>query len=327
MLILWILVFVVSLAVLVKGADWLILSSEKIGLSLGLSHFIVGVTIVAVGTSLPELVSSLAAVIRGLADVPVANAVGSNIANILLIIGFCALIGKKLVVTKNLIDIDLPLLAIGTVLVLGIVWDRQVTLGESILMIATYGVYSLYSILHKYTDEEVEDCLTGENSKSEIACEKKKKSRPKISWKDFIVLILGLFGLVFGSKYLIDSLVNLSSILNIATGVIAITAVAVGTSLPELIVSAKAAFQGKSELALGNIFGSNIFNAFMVIGIPGLFKHLEIDNQTFLIGVPTMALATLIFVISGISRRIHMWEGMFFISIYILFVAKLFNWF
>lgn len=323
MLIVWIIVFVVSLAVLVKGADWLIASSEKIGLSLGLSHFIIGVTIVAVGTSLPELVSSLAATLKGLTDVPVANAVGSNIANILLIVGFAALFGKKLVVTKNLIDIDLPLLAIGTVLLLGVVWDRQVTFGEALLLVVTYGVYSLYSILHKDVDEHDPT----KPKKEEVISEKKKSARPKLKAKDFILLIVGTICLVFGAKYLVESLVNLSSILNIATGVIAITAVAIGTSLPELIVSIRAALQKKSEIALGNIFGSNIFNAFMVVGIPGLFKGLEVDNQTFLVGVPTMALATLLFVISGISKRIHMWEGLFFIAIYILFIAKIFGWF
>ena len=115
--------------------------------------------------------------------------------------------------------------------------------------------------------------------------------------------------------------------LNLATGVIAISAVAIGTSLPELIVSIKAALQKKSEVALGNIFGSNIFNALVVIGLPGLFKTLDVDEKTFTIGLPTMAVTTLLFVISGISKRIHMWEGAFFLSVYILFIVKLFGWF
>ena len=132
---------------------------------------------------------------------------------------------------------------------------------------------------------------------------------------------------MFGAKYLIDAVIHLSATLNIATGVIGITAVAVGTSLPELLVSIKAALQSKSEVALGNIFGSNVFNALVVIGLPGLFTTLPLDEQTFLIGVPTMALATLLFVISGISRRIHRWEGAFFIALYILFMGKLFNLF
>ncbi len=331
MLILWIIVFIVSLAVLVKGADWLIASAEKIGLALGLSPFIVGVTIVGVGTSFPELISSFAAVAKGVTDVVAANAIGSNIANILLIVGVSAIIGRRLVVTKSLIDLDLPLLAIGTVLLLGIVWDKQITFGESLLMVITYSIYLLYTVLHKDTEdtEEISEMLPSrQEQRKHIAVHKKKEfTRPKLVVKDFIFLIVGIIGLVFGAKYLIDALINLSTILNIATGVIAITAVAVGTSLPELLVSAKAAFQKKSEVALGNIFGSNVFNALAVIGLPGLFKTLSVDSQTFAIGVPTMSLATLLFIISGISRRIHMWEGAFYLSIYILFITKLFNWF
>jgi cation:H+ antiporter len=242
-----------------------------------------------------------------------------------------AIIGKKLVVTKSLIDIDLPLLAISTVLLLGIVADQKITFGESLLLVLAYGVYLFYTIFHKDTEDtpELAEVLPSrQERRSQIKVEKQESFvKPKITLKDIVFLIAGIGGLILGSKYLIDSLVNLSEMLNIATGVIAITAVAIGTSLPELLVSAKAAFQKKSEIALGNIFGSNVFNALVVIGIPGLFKTLSVDSQTFLIGVPVMASATLLFVISGISRRIHMWEGAFYLSIYVLFIAKLFNWF
>ncbi|MDP2668661.1 MAG: calcium/sodium antiporter [bacterium] len=331
MVIFWVIVFIISLAVLVKGADWLITSAEKIGLALGLSPFIVGVTIVGVGTSFPELISSFVAVFKGVPDVVAANAIGSNIANILLIVGVSAVIGRRLIVTKSLIDLDLPLLAISTVLLLGIVWDKQITFGESILMLVTYGIYLLYTVLHKDTEDtsEVAELLPSRQERRKHITAHKKEGfiRPKLVAKDFILLVVGILGLVFGAKYLIDALVNLSAMLNIATGVIAITAVAVGTSLPELLVSVKAALQKKSEIALGNIFGSNVFNALVVMGLPGLFRVLPVDNQIFTIGVPTMALATLLFVISGISRRIHMWEGAFYLSVYVLFIAKLFNWF
>ena len=315
MLILWIIVFIVALAVMVKGADWLISSAEKIGLSLGLSPFIIGVTIVGVGTSLPELVSSSVAAWQGLPEVVAANAVGSNIANIFLIIGFAAVLGRKLFVSKNLIDIDLPLLAISTALLLGVLWDREVTLGESLLLLVSYGIYFSYTIFHKETD----------GLEKEIG--KNISSRPGLVWQDILMLGAGLMGLIFGAKYLIAALVNLSNILNIGAGVIAITAVALGTSLPELLVSAKAAISNKPEVALGNIFGSNVFNALVVVGLPGLFWRLPVDEQTFLIGLPTMAMATLLFVISGISRRIYIWEGSFYLALYILFTAKLFGWF
>ncbi|MCA9391248.1 MAG: calcium/sodium antiporter [Candidatus Magasanikbacteria bacterium] len=313
MILLWSLVFIVSMAVLVKGADWLIASAEKIGLSMGLSPFIVGVTIVGMGTSFPELISSLAATTRGVTDVVVANAIGSNIANILLVVGLSAVFSKKLNVTKSLIDIDLPLLAISAVLLMGVVWDQRVTFGESIILLCSYGIYALYTMNHSDHDED--EKIT------------KKSARPKVTSKDFILLVLGVAALSLGAKYLVDALIQLSSLLNIGTGVIAITAVAVGTSLPELLVSIKAALQKKPEVALGNVFGSNVFNALVVVGIPGLIKTLEVDSQTYMIGLPTMAIATLLFVISGISQRIYRWEGGLYLMLYILFTAKLFQWF
>ena len=198
-------------------------------------------------------------------------------------------------------------------------------------MLAAYFVYLLYTIFYKDDEEldrELEKLPSRQSRRKNILRIKTQNSlRPKLVFKDFFLLTVGIISLAFGAKYLIDSLINLSAILNVGVGVIAITAVAVGTSLPELLVSVKAAWQKKSEIALGNIFGSNVFNALVVVGLPGLFGVLSIDSQTFLIGLPTMALATLLFVISGISRRIHLWEGAFYLSIYVLFIAKLFNWF
>ncbi len=314
MLLFWIIVFLVALAALVKGADWLIASAEKIGLALGLSPFVVGVTIVGVGTSFPELISSFAAAWRGVPEVVVANAVGSNIANILLIVGISAVVGRKLVVAKDLIDLDLPLLASSMVLVFGALWDGSVSTGESMMLLLAYGVYFLYTILH--TSEEK---IAGPKTTS--------SSRPKISWRDIAVLLGGFAALLLGANYLIEALVELSRMFQIGAGVIAITAVAIGTSLPELLVSVKAARKGRSDMALGNIFGSNIFNGLVVIGLPGLFFRLPIDAQTAGLGIPTMMLATSLFVISGISRKVHIWEGVFYLLLYALFIAKLFAWF
>lgn len=334
MLLFWIIVFIVSLIFLVKGADWLIESAERIGLAVGLSPFIVGVTIVGVGTSLPELISSFVAMLKDVTDVVTANAVGSNVANILLIVGISAVISGKLAVTKNLIDLDLPLLAIGTTLFLGVAWDKQITFGEAILMLIVYGVYLLYTSLERNGEEELEvEKMENEvlpsrrDRRKHIVVQKQEIVRPKINIKDFFLLAVGIISLVFGAEYLIEAVIKLSQILEVGTGVIAITAVAVGTSLPELLVSAKAALQKKSEIALGNIFGSNVFNVLVVVGFPGLFKTLLVDEKTFFIGIPAMAFATFLFIISGISKRIHIWEGLFFISVYILFLAKLFGWF
>ena len=327
----WIVIFIISLAVLVKGADWLLVSAEKIGLSLGLSPFIVGVTIVAMGTSLPELISSLVATFKGVTEIVVANAAGSNIANILLVVGISAILARRLSASKSLIDLDAPLLAISTVLVLGILMDRQVVFVEALLLVITYGIYLAYTVIHR------EDEDTGEAKRFlpsrlirrkhilSLFPFKKIIDRPKITKKDLLFLAIGVICLYFGARYLIESIIKLSAILNIAAGVISITAVAIGTSLPELIVSAKAAWQKKSEIALGNIFGSNVFNILMVIGLPGLFRTLVVDEKTFLIGLPFLAVITLLFVISVISRRIHAWEGAMYLVVYLFFIGKLFG--
>jgi cation:H+ antiporter len=312
MLLFWIIVFVLSLFALIKGADWLLASAEKIGISLGLSSFVVGVLIVGIGTSFPELFSSLVAVLKGTTELVAANAIGSNIANILLIVGVSAIIGKKLAVTKNLIDIELPLMAISTIIFAIMAWDKYISFGEAVLLVVTYVFYMLYTVFHKDENEKIEE---------EVVAKK------KVSYKDILLLILGIACLMVGSSYLVDSVIQISSILNVAVGVISITAVAIGTSLPELLVSVKAALKGDSGVALGNIFGSNAFNLMMVVGIPGLIRGLNIDGPTFEIGLPILVLATFIFIISGISKRIHVWEGVFYLSLYVLFIVKLFNLF
>jgi len=149
MLIFWVTIFVLSLLVLVKGADWLLDSAEKIGVHFSLSPFVIGVLITGIGTSLPELAAGIAAVFQGAPEIVVANAVGSNMANILLVIGISAIVGGRLVITKNLIDLELPLLAISTVLFLGVVYDGIVTQLESLFLVVTYTIYLVYTVLNR----------------------------------------------------------------------------------------------------------------------------------------------------------------------------------
>jgi len=333
-LITWGFIFIVSLALLVKGADWLVESSEQIGLALKVSPFIIGVTIVALGTSLPELASSLVAVFKDATEIVAANVVGSNIANILLIVGFSALATKSfLAVRRSLIDIDLPLLAAVTVLFGFILWDGKITRLEGLLLLLAFLVYLLYTFFQREAKLErplPEELPTGEIFEvlpSRVDRRRPKKPVEKLNFKVFFFLILGAAFLAIGANYLIDSVLKLAEILEIGVSIIAIFGVAVGTSLPELVVSVRAAAQKKYEIALGNIFGSNVFNALVVIGIPSLIKPLLVDSITFQIGFPFMVVATILLVISGITRRISIWEGAMFLLIYLLFLAKLFGWF
>jgi len=293
----------------VKGADYLLLAAEKIGLASGLSPFVVGLTIVAIGTSMPELLTSLVATFQGLNEYVMANAVGSNIANIFLIIGVAAILAKRLLIKKEIVNLDLPVLSIATVLFLIMVADGKIEFFESLVLILAYLIYIVFSIFYK-SDRVIT-----------------LKHKPKISLRDILILILGVMGLSLGSKYLIDSVVQISLILNIAPTLIAMTVVAIGTSMPELIVSVKAALRRQSEIALGNIIGSNIFNVSILIGLPGLFSTLKIDLVTFLIGLPFLIIATFIFIISCVSRRISMPEGALYMVMYTVFIAKLFGLF
>ncbi len=146
--------FVVSLAVLVKGADLFLDSSERIGLAMGISPFVIGVTLVAAGTSFPELISSFAAIWKGVPDLVVANAIGSNVANILLVVGTVSLFARKIVVQKDLIDLDLPLLAISMLLLLVVAFDGVITQPEAVLMFVNYILYLFYILSEKRSEVE-----------------------------------------------------------------------------------------------------------------------------------------------------------------------------
>jgi len=306
-----IVIFIVSLGLLIKSSDWFLYSAERIGLRFGMSPFLIGVTIVAFGTSLPELISSLVAVYQGLPTVVAGNAIGSNIANILLVTGIAAVVAKKLEVSKNLIDLDIPVLAISTGLFFMVVWDGIVTLPEAIVLLITYGIYLVYSIRYEKVIDE----------------ENVEEARPELGKKDALYLIIGGAGLALGANYLIDSISYIADFFAVAPGLVAVTAVAIGTSLPELLVSVKAARAGKAEVALGNVFGSNVFNMLVVVGIPGLFATLPLDEKTLSVGVPVLLLSTAVFVISGISRRLHPQEGWLYLMMYVVFTAKLFDLF
>jgi len=336
MLVIWILVFILSLTLLVKSADWLVESSEKIGLALKISPFIIGVTIVSIGTSFPELASSIAAVLKGASEIVTANVIGSNIANILLVIGLSAVAARSLFIKRSLIDLDAPLLTATTGLFIFIVWDRKIVFGEGILLLLAFAVYFLYTVFQRKEEvispELVEILPEGTKikilpSRVERRREKVKEKPAKLEPKTSLFLILGIVGLILGANYTIESVLKISEILKISAGLIAITGVAVGTSLPELVVSVRAAIKKKYEIALGNVFGSNVFNILIVAGVPALIRPLAVDNLTFSIGLPFLVLATFLFVISGISRRIYIWEGAMYILIYILFIVKLLNLF
>lgn len=316
MALLWGLVFIVSLFFLIKSADYLVKSAEKIGLFFRISPFIIGITVVSIGTSLPELVSSLFAVFRNSPDFVVGNVLGSNIANILLVIGLAAVIGKKLKIDHEIMSVDLPFF-IGTAFFVGItLWDGNFQFFEAVLAILAIIVYLIYTM--KFRQEHPEDPM-----EKEIESVFNFKRIRQLGLTPFILLASAI-GIYFSADYFVKSVIELGTELGISTGIISITAVAVGTSLPELIVSVKAALQKKTELAIGNVLGSNIFNSFVVLGIPGLFKTLPVSDLMLYTGIPFMIIASFLFLFMTQDKSVTRWEGWILLIFYALFICKIF---
>lgn len=308
----WIIVFVISLYVLIRASDYFTGAAAKIGLSFGIPDFIIGVTIVAIGTSLPEIVSSVIAVVRDSSEMVVGNVIGSNIANIFLVLGIAAVIGRKMKITYDLVHIDLPLLMGSAFLLAMTIVDGEFTLLEALLCMSGLIVYLLHAI-------SVKKKRTG------VKAQEPPKLAGELRAKTFVVLVLSGAFIFIGAKYMVESVIQLSVLLHLGTEVIAASAVALGTSLPELMVTISAARKGMPEIAIGNVLGSNIFNALAVMGIPGLLGTLVIPHNILLFGLPMMIIATLLFFFMGQDKEITQWEGWLLLLFYVFFIIKLFN--
>lgn len=312
-----IVIFAAALFFLIKSADYLVRYSEKVGLAFGVPQFIVGVTLISAGTSLPELVTSLFSIGKGEGVFVAGNVVGSNIANILLVLGVTLIIVKRVEIKRSLIRLDLPLLAGSTSILILTMLDGKFSFIEAILSIVGFIIYILYNVWqHKERLEEKE---------KKLMKMLKVDDRPKFKWWYFVIILASAVVLYFSAEYTVDSVIQMAELLNISTSVVAITAVAVGTSLPELIVSAMAARKGNLDIALGNVLGSNIFNGFMVMGVSGIVSELPIDNTILNIGIPFLTVATVFLVFSGIERKFYNFEGALYLIIYVLFIGQLFN--
>lgn len=296
--------FVVSLGVLLKASDWFIDAAEKIGLSLGIPPFIIGVTIVAFGTSLPELATSIASVYAGKSEIVVGNVVGSNITNMALVLGLTAVYVSEIHLANKIWNIDLPFLFGSAFLLYFVLLDLRFSTFESILFI--FGIVLFLTYSFRSGDEE--DFI-----------------RPKISWRSYVKLLIGGVLVYFGANYTIQAISQLSDIAGIDPDVIALTAVALGTSLPEVIVSLNAARKGKTSIAVGNVLGSNVFNTYAVMGIPRLFGDLHIPEKVLSFSLPLMLVMTALFGIMCISARISRWEGIVMLMFYTFFVVELFQ--
>lgn len=317
---------VIGLLLLVKSADFLVNGASALALRLKISPIVIGLTIVAFGTSAPELVVSVTSALSGNTGVAFGNIVGSNIVNILLILGISATI-TPLAVQKNTVWKEVPMSFLGAVVltVLGIqniidgisIHSFSITSTEIIgsLTFSNGLILLLFFIIFLYYTFGIAK-VTGDN-------EPLVKVEPLT--KSIFFIILGLFGLIIGSKFFVDSAIFIAHTLGVSDTFIGLTVVAIGTSLPELVTSVVAAFKKQVEIAVGNIVGSNIFNIFFILGITSITREIPISGQS-LGDIIFLFIATFVLFISFFvmkKRVVGRIEGIVMITLYISYITFL----
>ena len=275
-------VFFISMAVLIWGADILIMQSERIALHFGISEFIIGATLVAIGTSLPELAASIAASIKSRSDIAVSNVIGSNIINITLVLGAVFLIAKKITPNRNFFAKD-SLWALMPVFVFILtIFDAKVERFDGFILLLMMVAYLLF-LLHDAKNPPLEELNTNKNE-------------PFSLLRVVLLSFVGLSLVAGGAHYAIESAVTIAHRFSISEWIVGIILIAAGTSLPELIVSVMAAIKGKVDMAIGNVIGSNMANTSVVLGTAALINPLQIDLASSVFDIALMGLATLILV-------------------------------
>lgn len=307
-LLLWLLIFVVSLLGLAKASDWFIEAAERISLSLKIPSFVIGITIVALGTSLPELVSSIIAVVDQHSEIVVSNVVGSNIANILFVLGIVAIVGKRMKLDFELKKRDLFFLLSSALLLTITIWDGLFDWKDGILCLLGLFIYLVYTIRRSHKDSK--EARGGEKAE-------------QIAWYLVPMLVGSSLLIYLSADYNIQAIIRLSEILQIGPEIIAATVLSIGTSLPELFVSISAVKKGNSEMAVGNILGSNIFNIFAVMGIPALVGNLFIPEIITNFSIVVMLAATALYILIVRDKKMNWKEGVFLLTCYVIFLAYL----
>ena len=296
---------VVGLVLLVKGADWLVDGASKLAKRLGVTDLVIGLTIVAFGTSMPEFVVNMVSVADGATDLAITNILGSNIINTLVILGCSALV-CPLVAQRSTVRLDIPLNIVAGVLVLVFVFitspmeTKGLSRVEGLALLVVFAAYLFYTL------------YTAKGDATTTA-----ESTPFPLWKCVVLILAGLVGLVVGGEMIVKSAVAIARYCGVAESVIGLTIVALGTSLPELATSVVAAFKHNNDIAIGNVVGSNIFNVFFILGTSAIIKHLPvypgIEIDAALVAVSALAVWLLL---CNKNRSINRWGGALLLLIY-----------
>jgi len=311
----------IGLVCLVAGAELLVRGAASIATRLGIAPVVIGLTVVAFGTSAPELAVSVSAGLRGEGEVAFGNVAGSNIVNILLILGGSAVVGG-LVVSQRIIRLDIPLLVGVSLGALLLSLDNEIGRLDGILLFAGIVLYTGWLVREARTERDVGVLEQYDDAIEDLEVEVVDKPLPV----QVGLVALGLAILVGGSQLLVGSATDIAEELGVSDLVIGLTVVAVGTSLPELATSIMAAIRGERDIAVGNVVGSNLFNLMSVLGLTGIVSPdpIPVSDASLRIDYPVMLAATIVLLpIVWRGFRIERWEGVVLIAAYVVYVAFL----
>jgi len=308
--------FIVGFILLIKGADYLVIGASSLAFRLGIAPLVIGLTIVAFGTSAPELVVNLLASFSGNTDIAIGNILGSNIINILVILGVTAII-YPLTVQKSTVWKEIPFALLAVVVLAFLASDALIDGASSSLLTRIDGLVLIsFFVIFLYYIVTI--------AKQAPADTVDKPAKMTLG-RSGLLIFSGLVGLVVGGKWIVDGAIVFAQNMGVSEALIGLTIVAIGTSLPELATSVVAAFKKNSDIAIGNIVGSNIFNIFWILGISAFITPLPFSEAMSTDILVTLGVSVLLFLALFIGKRhtIEKWQGVGFLGLYILYIIFL----
>lgn len=308
-----IILLIIGMILLIKGADWFVSGSSKIAKALKIPSLVIGLTLVSMGTSAPELSVSLIASIQGNNELSFGNVIGSNIFNTLFILGVSSLF-IPLILNKEMKKYDIPIMLFLYVLLLifgFIITPYKLDIVESIIFVLLFIAYIVFLFIRsKKNYKEIEEA-------------KEEKITKEIIIKSIIFIVIGLSSIIFGGDLVVDSASSLASKLGMSQSLIGLTIVAIGTSLPELVTSIVASIKKENDIAIGNVIGSNIFNIVFILGVSSVISPLSILSGSLIDVIVLIITGILVLLISLFSKNIKKWHGIIFVILYIIYVVFL----
>lgn len=310
---------ILGIALLVKGADWLVDGASGLSSSFGVSPLFIGLTVVAFGTSAPELAVSISAAMKGSGSIAISNVIGSNIANIALVIGFSAIL-TPLAISKTTIRKELPFnilisFALMAMLLRGAKYglDRY----DGVVLIIFLIIFMEYTLVMAKSDRERKRLES-----TDILSEADQEEIKKIRIKNGILTLIGLAMVVFGADLTVDSATEIALQLGISEALVGLTMIAIGTSLPELVTAVTAILKKQDDLAIGNIVGSNIFNICLILGVSSIIKPIGVIVDHYWADILFMSMLAVFLLLTTMKKsKITRLEGSFFFASYIAYIT------